>query len=76
MKYGHKKFYNMDTKKTAINVPMPRSKNADRNWAMDNGSLARFSCSFGLQVPLIQNRPSRSRSPCLKQKRLEFNRLP
>ena len=30
---------------------------------MDKGSLARFSCSLGLQVPLIQKRLNRSKSP-------------
>ena len=51
--------------------PMSNNRNAEVNWAIDNGSEARFSWIFGLQVPIIQKRLSLSKSPKM-EKSLNF----
>ena len=36
-------------------IPRTRRRNADRNWSMERGSLALFSCMLGLHTPWSQN---------------------
>ena len=43
--------------------PSISRRKAERNWSIERGSLALFSCMFGLQTPCSQYLLSRSRSP-------------
>lgn len=56
-------------------MPISNKRKADKNWAMERGSEALFSCSFGLHVPLIQNRLRRSKSPAKVNKNFQPNNL-
>ena len=60
---------------TEMAMPISNKRKADKNWAMERGSEALFSCSFGLHVPLIQNRLRRSKSPAKVNKNFQPNNL-